>query len=320
MTYYIPGIIRYERRLLQDYSAGPRDKAIKKLLFQLEGYLAKVHSNLKSIGISQNQLSLKSLAALTTLEGIYHQSTGSSSRYTRVYGTIVNEVKQFPSYRKKNILLRISASSRLYHSLRLRSGKILMQISLASLALPDEYFSLLMKLLLSRLSAKPINQAWKTRLIQYENDFHNRQATPLMSAKKRLNPQGDYYNLSEIFQNLNRQYFRNGLDQPNIGWSLRKNRHRLGSYDSPQKKMMISKILDNRNVPSYVVEGIVYHEMLHQLHPIQKKNGRRIFHGKIFKINEKKFAEHLKLQSWLKEEYPTFLGNKKPSFKLKDLF
>jgi hypothetical protein len=286
----------------------------------LAGYLTEINEKLQSKEIPRNKLSLRSQAALTTLEGIYHQSTGKKSPYTQVYRIITEEVDQFPSYKKKTLLLRISASVRLYHSLHIRSGHILVQISIASLLLPDEYFSLLIKILLCRVSEKPISQTWKSQIIKYENEFHHCQDRPIISIKKGLNPKGEYYNLAEIFQKLNEQYFRSSMDQPNLGWSLRKNRYRLGSYDSHQKKMIISKMLDDRNIPAYVVEGIVYHEMLHQWHPIQKKNGRRIFHGKIFKIDEKKFSEHVKLQKWLKEEYPGFLGNKKPRFKLKDLF
>lgn len=320
MTYHIPGILKYERQFLKHYFKRSTRRIKNEKILNLTHYLTGINEKLQSKGIPRNQLSLKSQAALTTLEGINFQSAGKKSRYTSVYGIIADEVDQFPSYRKYTLGLRISASSRLYHSLRIRSGHILVQISLVSLSLPAEYFSLLIKILLYRVAAKPINPAWKTQLIQYENDFHHGQTTPITSSKKRLNPQGEYYHLSEIYQILNRQYFQNRLEQPNLGWSLRKNRHRLGSYDSRHKKMMISKILDDRKVPAFVVAGIVYHEMLHQQHPIQKKNGRRIFHGKIFKIDEKKFAEHVKLQRWLKEEYPAFLGNKKPGFRIKDLF
>ena len=320
MTYHIHGITKYERRLLHNHFKGSRRKIKKEISSYLNYYLIDINEKLQSKGILRNQLSLRSQAALTTLEGIYHQSTGKKTPYTRVYEIIADEVDQFPSYKKKTLLLRISASARLYHSLRIRSGHILMQISIASLSLPDEYFSLLIKILLCRVSEKPISQTWKSQIIKYENDFHHRQDRPIISPRKRVNPKGEYYNLVEIFQKLNSQYFQNSIDQPHLGWSLRKNRHRLGSYDSHQKKMIISKILDDRNVPAYVVEGIVYHEMLHQLHPTQKKNGRRIFHGKIFKIDEKKFSEYVKLQKWLKEDYPNFLGNNKPHFKLKDLF
>ena len=319
MSYHIPGIIKYERNLLQQY-VHLSERRRKKQLTTLKDYLSKLHQKLNSSGISRSQLSINSQAALTTLEGLVDQHNDKISRYRVLYKVIRQEADLISSYRKKNLLLRVSGSSRLYHSVRIRGRAIIVQISLTSLEMPDEYFSLLMKILFSRLAKKPVLKTWKSQLLNYENNFQEKHTKPVKSNGRRLNPEGKYYNLSQIFQQLNRQYFKNNLSQPNIGWSQNKNRYRLGSYDHSQQKIIISKILDNRDIPEFVVDGIVYHEMLHQVHPIQKKNGRRIIHCKYFKIDEKKFKEHVKLQKWIKEEFPNFAGNSRPQIKRMNLY
>ncbi len=108
---------------------------------------------------------------------------------------------------------------------------------------------------------------------------------------------GVYHNLDAIFEQLNQRFFNNQI-VANLQWGQSstqpgKNKRsiRLGSYDPKTKQITIHPSLDQAFVPQLCVERIVYHEMLHQLHPQQIINKRRIIHSKAYRKDEKAFPQ-----------------------------
>jgi predicted metal-dependent hydrolase len=53
----------------------------------------------------------------------------------------------------------------------------------------------------------------------------------------------------------------------------------------------VSRVFDDVRVPRYVVEYIVYHEMLHLKHPVKLKGSRRCVHSKQFQEEERLFPK-----------------------------
>jgi len=72
-------------------------------------------------------------------------------------------------------------------------------------------------------------------------------------------------------------------------WSRDRARNRLGHYDPAHNAIVISRIFDHPAVPSYAVEYIVYHEMLHLKHPVKLRGSRRCVHSGDFRAEEKLF-------------------------------
>ena len=119
-----------------------------------------------------------------------------------------------------------------------------------------------------------------------------------------LYPFGEFYNLKEILLSLNKEYFDDKLELK-ITWfgkgRITKTRLLFGSYDSKLKLIKVNRILDEKNIPEYVVKFIIYHEMLHHIFPIKIKNRRRSIHHREFKEKEKKFPEYLEATKFLKQ-------------------
>ena len=138
-----------------------------------------------------------------------------------------------------------------------------------------------------------------------------RPSRPSELRQPNIMPKGRHYHLQEAFERLNREYFQDRI-ACRITWGYRRKRPgrrtiRLGSYCRKRKIIRINPILDNAVVPVYVIEHIVYHEMLHHCLGVRKKNGRRIFHDRIFKKREQDFAQRSKARVWLKRHLPTLL-------------
>jgi predicted metal-dependent hydrolase len=113
-------------------------------------------------------------------------------------------------------------------------------------------------------------------------------------------PHGHAYDLESIFDDLNRQYFHGLLARPLMSWSSERARNRLGHYDPAHNAIVVSRLFDHPRVPRYVVEYIVYHEMLHLKHPVRLRGSRRCVHSAEFQAEEKLFANVEDAKEFLK--------------------
>jgi predicted metal-dependent hydrolase len=114
---------------------------------------------------------------------------------------------------------------------------------------------------------------------------------------------GDHHDLRSIFDDLNERYFEGKIDAvitwgPRIGRPRRRNSIKMGSYSVEDRLIRIHRSLDRAFVPRFFVEWIVFHEMLHQVHDIKVKNGRREFHSKAFLADERTFERYHEARAW----------------------
>lgn len=110
---------------------------------------------------------------------------------------------------------------------------------------------------------------------------------------------GSVYDLDEMFDVLNSRYFNGTIPKPALTWSAKKTYRILGHHDANHDHVAISRSLDSAEVPSYVVEYVVFHEMLHIHHPTKHINGRRYNHTTAFKNDERKFAYYNEAERWI---------------------
>ena len=122
-----------------------------------------------------------------------------------------------------------------------------------------------------------------------------------------INPHGRCYNLTDIFNSLNREYFDDRVASL-ITWGKRSSRYAvrkrtLGSYQKKTNTIRINPILDRKKVPRYVIEFVVYHEMLHAVIDTVVKNGRRSIHSKEFNNREHEYSNYDKAIEWEKRVF-----------------
>jgi len=115
--------------------------------------------------------------------------------------------------------------------------------------------------------------------------------------------EGDHHDLRAIFEDLNVRLFGGRIDAaitwgPRTGRPRRRNSIKMGSYSVEDRLIRIHRSLDRAFVPRFFVEWIVFHEMLHQVHDIKVKNGRREFHSKAFLADEARFDRYDEARAW----------------------
>jgi len=124
-----------------------------------------------------------------------------------------------------------------------------------------------------------------------------------------IRPRGRYFNLDDVLEAINHTYFDEQL-KCRITWS-----NRVGglSFHSLRKDpitgeefhlISISRGYDAANCPLYAVAGVVYHECLHIVIPVEVKNGRRVVHGRVFRQRERQYIYYDEWIRWHKEVLP----------------
>ncbi|NER32826.1 MAG: M48 family metallopeptidase [Oscillatoria sp. SIO1A7] len=111
--------------------------------------------------------------------------------------------------------------------------------------------------------------------------------------------QGRCYDLELLFAKVNREYFQGEMAKPRLTWNRAFTKRCFGYYERSRDRVVISQTLDDSRVPEFVVEYVLYHELLHKKHGEQWQGGRRAVHTKSFRRDELKFAQYNEAEAWL---------------------
>jgi len=111
-------------------------------------------------------------------------------------------------------------------------------------------------------------------------------------SKRLLPARGRHHDLEEIFHALNHRFFQDQIPPSRLGWSHNSSRRVLGHYDSGHGTIIISRKLDSLMVPRYVVEYVVFHEMLHIRFPVERRGHRKVVNSPEFRAAEKEFPQY----------------------------
>ena len=138
---------------------------------------------------------------------------------------------------------------------------------------------------------------------------------PKLPMQRQLNLQheGRYFDLRANFDRLNERYFGGKLRGYKVVWG-RKHKRRpkeyfiFGTIQEEDRVIRINPWLDQKFVPLWFFEYIVYHEMLHAVVPDKPQgNGRRCVHTEEFNRREREFRFYKRARRWEDENLARFL-------------
>jgi hypothetical protein len=179
------------------------------------------------------------------------------------------------------------------NTIRLRDGRLLVRISDLLEGAPENVLKAIAHILVAKMYRKPVDREHAARYRRYVTATHMSRKAYLVRqirGRKRIaSAQGDTYNLEMIFEELNSRFFHGLLARPQMTWSSERARNRLGHYDPAHNAIVVSKVFDHPRVPQFVLEYVVYHEMLHLKHPVKVRGSRRCVHPPEFQIEERAF-------------------------------
>lgn len=109
--------------------------------------------------------------------------------------------------------------------------------------------------------------------------------------RAQAGPAGRHFDLSRMFDELNQRYFEGLLRRPHISWSNRAWRRQFGCYDPGPNQIVLNRRMDRPHVPRFVVEYVLFHEMLHVKHPTRRSGCSLVSHSREFREEEKRYAD-----------------------------
>ena len=198
--------------------------------------------------------------------------------------------------------------SSLRHTMRVRDGKILVRLSDAIAGAPNSVLSTILAILLYKLFGKSIPHNYSQHYREYvSRDRVRRRARQIHAFRERKpisTPQGAVYNLAQIFSELNERYFARRVSIQHLSWSQQINRRVWAHYNPTHDKIVINRRLDHSQVPHFVVEYVLFHEMLHASQGDCLHKGRQHVHPSWFSATEKKFPRYQEAHEFLKSKFP----------------
>jgi len=209
-----------------------------------------------------------------------------------------------PGHSLPELKIEFFAFANINNTIRLREGKLLVRLSDLLEGAPDTVFRAIAHILLAKMYRRPIDRGQAARYRKYVGSHDITRKAHLvrqMRGRKRLLPaRGHFYDLDAVFEDLNTRFFYGLMARPRMSWSQNKTRRILGHYDPAHNAIIISRIFDHPAIPPYVLEYIVYHEMLHLKHPVRLRGSRRCVHSAEFQAEEKLFPQVDQANAFLK--------------------
>lgn len=140
-------------------------------------------------------------------------------------------------------------------------------------------------------------------------------AHPTLPMQRQLNLQQEarHFDLQEIFEKLNRRYFRGRLRDYEVKWGRRrklrpKEYFIFGTIQEEDRVIRINPALDQDFVPLWFLQYILFHEMLHSVVPDEETpGGRRRVHTEEFNRREKRFRNYQRARRWEEANLAKFL-------------
>ena len=188
--------------------------------------------------------------------------------------------------------------------IRLENGALHVRMSDLLAGAPAPVIEALAYILLGKLYRKETPRIYSHRYRLYLNRRDVRRQAHLVrqirGRKFISGPRGQHFDLEEIFERLNRDYFDGMLGRPQLGWSRGTSRTMLGPFDPSHNAIIISRIFDRPGAPALALDYVMFHEMLHLRFPVDHTGMRRRVHTKEFREAEKKFPQLREAKELLK--------------------
>ena len=194
----------------------------------------------------------------------------------------------------------------LTHTARLRENRLLIRVSDLLTDAPEEVLHSLALILLAKIYRRSVDDRYHSlyRAFILDSEMQQRARTARTARGRGPRPavaKGRWQNLELNFDRVNAEYFGGKLERPRLAWSTTRSRRILGRYDATHHTVFISLLFDSPMVPDFVLDYILYHELLHIQHPSRARDCRFINHTPEFRTDERKFKSYKKAAEWIRK-------------------
>lgn len=205
--------------------------------------------------------------------------------------------------RPPTFIVELYPYANLAHTMRLRDDVARVRLSDILLDAPVPVIEATAAILLAQMYRRRVPAELRDLYRQFAL-AHSTQAHIARVRRKRARriehkPGGASHDLAPMFDALNREYFGGCLPRPRLGWSKRAWTSQFGCFDPSLNQIVMNRRLDSPDVPSFAVEFILYHEMLHVKHPLRAAACGLQAHSPEFRAEEKRFRDYARARKFL---------------------
>jgi hypothetical protein len=205
--------------------------------------------------------------------------------------------------RPPHFVVEIYPYANLVNTIRLREDIAHARLSdllcTAPLAVLEAAAAILLARLYRRRLPRDLQQTYRDFSLARSTERRLLRLRHLRGRRRITPPQGKFHDLAHLFGKLNRRYFAGRLPRPQLGWSVRKWRTQLGCFDPGLDQIVINSRLDRARVPGFVIEYVLFHEMLHVKHPMRMASCGFEPHAAEFRREEKQFRGYERARRFL---------------------
>jgi hypothetical protein len=183
-------------------------------------------------------------------------------------------------------------------TVRERDGRLHFRLSEGLQGAPDEVLEGVLGILLARALGVPETRLDASSVRAYK--AYESKRPPPARSRKHIDPIGRHRSLLESYLRVTMDLDLRLPQVPKLSWSKTVAGHRFGHWDPRHNVVVVSQILDDEQVPEFVLDYVLYHELLHILHPVRMGSGtKRIVHGAAFRRDERKFPRWQEGEEWI---------------------
>jgi predicted metal-dependent hydrolase len=161
----------------------------------------------------------------------------------------------------------------------------------------DEFAECICRRILTKRSKEMYTQTMRDWLQSAEFVALNRQTYLKRSRNIAYTDKGSNYDLKESMTRLMEQGLVPEISNKYVTWTKRPNTQRMGYCSVIMRVVAISSALDSENVPEFVSDYVLYHEMLH-LNDGLKAMGSH--HDSAFRMRERAYPRWREAEAILK--------------------
>ncbi len=191
----------------------------------------------------------------------------------------------------------------LKHTWRSSRGTVSFRVSDYMDHAPDEVTEALAWFLLCRAYGKRCPEGMAERYLGFARSrelWGPKKGTYMTRARNlSFRPVGASRDLGAVFDYVNSCYFDGAIRCPDLAWAKESPSVRLGFYFEPLDILAANRVMDSEKVPRYVLEFVVYHELLHGVLEAKGPPTRRVHHTKEFREMERRFSMYDEAEAWL---------------------
>lgn len=207
----------------------------------------------------------------------------------------------------REVIVSLTSNTSTMISFRRRGRALYVRVHRMFGQAPDEVVSALASFI-----AKDRTSKKEAKLLDSWIERHRPTLTEARAKAVQPQPYGEIHDLQTIFDQLNKRYFNGSIDAQ-ITWTRAAKQQKrtsihMGTYSDELRLIRIHPALDQAFVPTYFVEFVVFHEMLHQVHNVKAQAcGRREVHSPAFRKDEQRFERYREARDWERQNLKRLL-------------